>query len=512
MSSLLKQFRYYAFISYSRKNSKAAAYLHKQLEHFRIPVKYVAEENRPAGQKFLRPVFRDRRDLESRGNSFTEDIKAALEHSRHLIVVCSPMSATSVWVNEEIKHFLATHNNDYSAIVPIILTGEPGSGDDTECLPEALRVKEITIRNLPSMIPDDGDDEKNGWENGVIQAMSYMLKVEREKIKASVDAEKVRQIKKHAFIGIFCSIIFAALTFWAFNAEYKAKRYAQKVQKLHAISEGSLNFFLDLLKSADTARGGKKKLTVVDAIKLKIPDLHSLSPWELQVDVAGKLGNILHNLGDYDNAANVKHLVYIVNKNNRPAALETAEATNAYAVMLISQGQYESALSYLFEAQKLYELNFHENLSAIARVNNNISVCYMNLRRYDKAQEFSMRSLELRLKVGKLKDIASSYTTLGLICYYLQGQENYKKSLNYHKSSLSIKYKIYSHDSLEIADSLYNIALVLEKLDLLQQAFDYAQKAYNIILDKHGEKHPETQRYQSTFMRIQRKKSGKRGI
>ena len=140
--------KYYAFISYSRKNSKAAAYLHKQLEHFRIPVKYVAEENRPAGQKFLRPVFRDRRDLESRGNSFTEDIKAALEHSRHLIVVCSPMSATSVWVNEEIKHFLATHNNDYSAIVPIILNGEPGSGDDTECLPEALRVKEITIRKI----------------------------------------------------------------------------------------------------------------------------------------------------------------------------------------------------------------------------------------------------------------------------------------------------------------------------------------------------------------------------
>ena len=181
-----KQYKYYAFISYSRKNSKAAAYLHKQLEHFRVPVKYVAKENLPPHSKFLRPVFRDRRDLEVDEGSFTDDIKVAIEQSRHIIVLCSPESAASRWVNEENKHFLATHNGDFGDIVPVILNGEPGSGGDTECLPEALRTKEITMRNLPSMIPDEGDDEKTGWENGVVQAMSYMLKVQREKIKATV--------------------------------------------------------------------------------------------------------------------------------------------------------------------------------------------------------------------------------------------------------------------------------------------------------------------------------------
>lgn len=90
-----QQFKYYAFISYSRKNSKAAAYLHKQLERFRIPVRYVAEENRPVNQKFLRPIFRDCRDLEAAEGCFTDDIKAALEQSRYLIVLCSPESAVS---------------------------------------------------------------------------------------------------------------------------------------------------------------------------------------------------------------------------------------------------------------------------------------------------------------------------------------------------------------------------------------------------------------------------------
>ena len=197
-----KNYKYYAFISYSRKNSKASSYLHKKLEHFRVPIKYVAAEERPQG-KFLRPIFRDRRDLEVKKGSFSEDIKLALAQSRYLIVLCSLEVVESYFVNEEIKHFLATHNNDYSAIVPIILNGNPGAGNDKECLPETLRIQEITMRNLSSMIPDEGDKEKIGWENGAVQAMSYMLKVEREKIKATVDAEKVRQMKIYVYIGIY---------------------------------------------------------------------------------------------------------------------------------------------------------------------------------------------------------------------------------------------------------------------------------------------------------------------
>ena len=175
----MEQYKYYAFISYSRKNSKAASYLHKSLERFRIPVKYVPEDLRPAGQKFLRPIFRDRRDLEVKEGNFTDDIRTAIEQSRYLIVLCSPDAARSIWVNEEVKHFLATHNNDIAAVVPVILTGKPGHGGNEECLPPDLCVEQITGRNLSSMIPDEGEPERSGWENGVVQALSYMLRVNR---------------------------------------------------------------------------------------------------------------------------------------------------------------------------------------------------------------------------------------------------------------------------------------------------------------------------------------------
>ena len=232
-----KDYKYYAFISYSRKNSKAATYFHRQLEHFRIPVKYVAEENRPPKQKFLRPIFRDRRDLEANENSFTEDIKKALERSRYLIVLCSPDSAVSHWVEEEVKYFLSTHDNDYNLIVPVILSGVPDLGSELECLSPSLRLREVMERNLPSMVPDEGDDEKSGWLNGVVQAMSYMLKVNRERIRATVDAERVRQAKIYSVIGVVCTIVFAGLAFWAIKAERGLREKNRRLDYVNFINE-----------------------------------------------------------------------------------------------------------------------------------------------------------------------------------------------------------------------------------------------------------------------------------
>lgn len=82
-------------------------------------------------------------------------IKNAIEQSRHLIVLCSPESATSLWVNEEVKHFLATHDNDYNAIVPVILNGEPGSGavrhTNWHYVPDGITSRAIRFRfTLPA--------------------------------------------------------------------------------------------------------------------------------------------------------------------------------------------------------------------------------------------------------------------------------------------------------------------------------------------------------------------------
>src|SRR5436305_4739896 len=115
-----RAFQYYAFISYSRKDSKAAAWLQKRLEWFRFPVKLVDEDRRPPNTRYIRPIYRDKTNLEVTDEHYWTNIRRALEQSHYLIVLCSPHSAVSEPVNMEVAHFLDTHNGDASLVVPVI--------------------------------------------------------------------------------------------------------------------------------------------------------------------------------------------------------------------------------------------------------------------------------------------------------------------------------------------------------------------------------------------------------
>jgi hypothetical protein len=71
-------FEYLAFISYSRKDSRVARWLHRKLESYRFPTGLVAAENHPPHPTHLRPIIRDKTDLEVDSKSFWEDIEGKL--------------------------------------------------------------------------------------------------------------------------------------------------------------------------------------------------------------------------------------------------------------------------------------------------------------------------------------------------------------------------------------------------------------------------------------------------
>lgn len=131
--------KYWAFISYSSRDSEVATWLLKRLENYPIPAALVGTELRQ-GSKLpakLRPIFRDRDELNSSAN-LGAVLEAALKESLYLIVLCSPNSAGSKWVNQEILEFQKMGRED--EILALIIDGEPNSGDAaTECFPPALR-------------------------------------------------------------------------------------------------------------------------------------------------------------------------------------------------------------------------------------------------------------------------------------------------------------------------------------------------------------------------------------
>jgi len=119
-----------AFISYSREDEAFAAWLVSKLERYRPP-KGIGTGRRLA-------IFRDVPDLV--GSTLSAAIEDALSRAEHLIVVCSPRSRDSAWVNKEIEVFAATRGTQN--IIPVLLDGprdgKAASGEGTPDFPAAL--------------------------------------------------------------------------------------------------------------------------------------------------------------------------------------------------------------------------------------------------------------------------------------------------------------------------------------------------------------------------------------
>src|SRR5262249_6561430 len=123
-----------------------AEWLHDTLEMYRVPAEFRARQSRtgePMPERFF-PVFQDEKELPIKAD-LGEAIRTALKQSRFLIVICSPRSATSRYVNEEIRYFKEFGRQD--SIMTLMIDGEPNasfgnkagfSGKD-ECFCEAIR-------------------------------------------------------------------------------------------------------------------------------------------------------------------------------------------------------------------------------------------------------------------------------------------------------------------------------------------------------------------------------------
>ena len=129
----MPEMRYDAFISYSHKDMHWGRWVQKRLERFHLPRQLRAESaNGGTGLH----IFRDQTDLA--GVELQSTLHRELEASRFMIVICSPDSAASRWVGEEIRYFKQLGRTD--CIIPFIVSGEPESDDPSmECYPEELR-------------------------------------------------------------------------------------------------------------------------------------------------------------------------------------------------------------------------------------------------------------------------------------------------------------------------------------------------------------------------------------
>lgn len=145
--------RYSAFLSYRHADNREegrrwAEWLHQALETYDVPRDLIGKPNLRGNPTplTLYPVFRDEAELPANAE-LSAPIRAALENSDTLIVLCSPRAVESRFVADEIRTFKELGKAD--RILALMLEGEPNADDPgkiaagldprAECLPKPLR-------------------------------------------------------------------------------------------------------------------------------------------------------------------------------------------------------------------------------------------------------------------------------------------------------------------------------------------------------------------------------------
>lgn len=196
-------FKYFAFISYSHKDKKIAKKLQKRLENYHLPS--ALQKSNPELPKNLSPIFIDESNLIARG-SLQSALRDNLGRSKYLILICSPSSAKSEYVNDEAEYFIKNGRADH--IIPLIVDGVPHSEyASLECFPPA-------ILSLPRENEPLGIDIKtHGCNDAFLRVIATMLGLDLDSFISREARERKR--KAAIFTAVTSALmIIAAVMIW----------------------------------------------------------------------------------------------------------------------------------------------------------------------------------------------------------------------------------------------------------------------------------------------------------
>ena len=214
---------YFAFISYQRKDEEWADRLRSKLEHYRLPSSVRRQD--ASLPKEIRPIFRDA--LELAGGVLAKEIEAALQQSKFLIVICSPNSAKSPWVNKEIQTFIDLGRED--RIIPFIIDGTPFSdNEEAECFPPALRSLKDERELLGININEMGRDA------AAVKVVARMFGLKFDALWQRYEREKRKKMYWIAAGTITAFLCISGIALWMYQQKKETQQANWMMMENHA--------------------------------------------------------------------------------------------------------------------------------------------------------------------------------------------------------------------------------------------------------------------------------------
>ncbi len=319
--------RYRAFISYSHRDQGFARVLHRQLETYRVPSRLVGKET-PQGPvpRRLTPIFRDREDLAATGD-LTASVREALANSDALIVVCSPDSVASRWVNEEIRAYRQL--NPDGVVLAAVLAGDPDADPELEpglaCFPSAL-LEPGADGSVSEPVAADMRQQADGRRMALLKLVAGLIGVTLDQLIQRDLQRRQRRVTAITGVSVLISVTMAALTLLAVSARGDAERRKAEAEDL-------IEFMLNDLRDNLEPVG---RLDALDAVGAKVIEYYdNQGAVSMTTDELGRrarafrlLGEIDSAQGDLDNA--YQHFRIAYESTSRILAVEPSMPARIY--------------------------------------------------------------------------------------------------------------------------------------------------------------------------------------
>lgn len=215
--------KYDAFISYRHTplDKEIAKMVHTGLETYHVP----GNVSLKTGKKKINRVFRDEEELPI-GSDLNDNILKALEGSEFLIVICTPDTSGSIWVQREIETFIKLHGRQN--ILAVLANGEPG-----DSFPKPLLEDENGDPVEPLAADVRGEtksDRKKKFKTELLRLAAPIIGCTFDDLK---QRHRERMIKRAVAFTALCAVVVAAAgtAFGIYNSNVADKMEALADEK-----------------------------------------------------------------------------------------------------------------------------------------------------------------------------------------------------------------------------------------------------------------------------------------
>lgn len=366
--------RYRAFISYSHSDAAVATWLHHALETYRVPAKLVGGQTHlgPVPRR-LHPIFRDRDELPASGDLGGE-LMAALRDSMFLVVICSPASARSRWVGEEVAAFKRLHGE--GRVLALITDGVPNGSATAqsahlECFPRSLRFRlgpDQEISDTPAEpIAADLRGEADGRRLASLKLIAGLTGLRLDDLVQRETQRRIRRLAVLSGASMAGMVLAGALALYANARRIEADQQRKIAETESAAARAASDYLIGTFELTNPATENPRTITALTILARGAARARTelADQPEMQARLLATLGGAYNNLGLFAEAQDAleKSMPAI-----RKAGPRGAEALLALANAYRSQGRFEEAMSTIHRLATVVGPNpaEHQALRALA--------------------------------------------------------------------------------------------------------------------------------------------------